>query len=53
MRDAISGVIGRYDQLGRYLDRDAIARIESFYSQLTVRLAAVELINREASTIVR
>jgi len=46
MRDAISGVIGRYDQLGRYLDRDAIARIESFYSQLTVRLAAVELINR-------
>jgi len=53
MRDAISGVIGRYDQLGRYLDRDAIARIEAFYSQLTVRLAAVELINREASTIVR
>jgi len=53
MRDAISGVIGRYDQLGRYLDRDAIARIEAFYSQSTVRLAAVELINREASTIVR
>jgi phycobilisome core component len=53
MRDAISGVIGRYDQLGRYLDRDALDRIESFYSQSTVRLAAVELINREAAAIVR
>ena len=27
MRDAITGLIGRYDQLGRYLDRDAIERI--------------------------
>ena len=53
MRDAISGVIGRYDQLGRYLDRDALARIEAFYSQSTVRLAAVDLINREAAGIVR
>ena len=24
MRDAIGGLIGRYDQLGRYLDRSAI-----------------------------
>jgi phycobilisome core component len=53
MRDAISGVIGRYDQLGRYLDRDALDRIEAFYSQSTLRLAAVELINREAAGIVR
>ena len=27
MRDAITGLIGRYDQLGRYLDRDAIDRM--------------------------
>jgi phycobilisome core component len=53
MRDAISGVIGRYDQLGRYLDRDALARIETYYSQSSLRLAAVELINREATAIVR
>ena len=26
MRDAISGLIGRYDQLGRYFDRAAIDR---------------------------
>lgn len=53
MRDAISGLIGRYDQLGRYLDRGAIERIDSFYAQAALRLAAVELINREATTIVR
>ncbi|MEB3270962.1 MAG: allophycocyanin subunit beta [Synechococcus sp.] len=53
MRDAISGVIGRYDQLGRYLDRAAIDRIGSYYAQSAVRLLAVELINREAAGIVR
>ena len=53
MRDAISGLIGRYDQLGRYLDRGAIERIDSFYAQASLRLAAVELINREATAIVR
>jgi phycobilisome core component len=53
MRDAISGLIGRYDQLGRYLDREAIGRIDDFYAQSGLRLAAVELINAEAATIVR
>jgi phycobilisome core component len=53
MRDAISGLIGRYDQLGRYFDRAAIDRIEIYYAQSATRLAAVELINREATAIVR
>ncbi|MEI6828433.1 MAG: allophycocyanin subunit beta [Synechococcaceae cyanobacterium ELA445] len=53
MRDAISGLIGRYDQLGRYLDREALDRASSFYGESAVRLAAVELINREAAEIVR
>lgn len=53
MRDAISGVIGRYDQLGRYLDRTAIDRLDSYYAQSSLRLLAVELINREATEIVR
>jgi len=53
MRDAISGLIGRYDQLGRYLDRSAIDRIDIWYAQSALRLAAVELINAEAATIVR
>jgi phycobilisome core component len=53
MRDAITGLIGRYDQLGRYLDRDAIDSISTYLSQSALRLAAVELINREAAVIVR
>jgi phycobilisome core component len=53
MRDAITGLIGRYDQLGRYLDRDAIDRINTYLRQSALRLAAVELINREAAEIVR
>ena len=53
MRDAITGLIGRYDQLGRYLDRSAIDRISTYYDESAVRLAAVELINREAAEIVR
>ena len=53
MRDAITGLIGRYDQLGRYFDRSAIDRIDTYYGQAALRLAAVELINREAAVIVR
>ena len=53
MRDAITGLIGRYDQLGRYFDRDAVDRIANYFSQAELRLAAVELINREAAEIVR
>jgi phycobilisome core component len=53
MRDAITGLIGRYDQLGRYLDRDAIDRIGTYLSESGLRLAAVETINREAAGIVR
>ena len=53
MRDAITGLIGRYDQLGRYLDRSAIDRIEAYLDESTIRLKAVELINREAADLVR
>ena len=53
MRDAITGLIGQYDQLGRYLDRSAIDRIESYFDEAEVRVLAVEIINREASELVR
>ena len=53
MRDAITGLIGRYDQLGRYLDRDAIDAIATYLAESKARLAAVELINREATELVR
>ncbi|NDC13647.1 MAG: allophycocyanin subunit beta [Synechococcaceae bacterium WB9_2_170] len=53
MRDAITGLIGRYDQLGRYLDRDAIDSIATYFAESAARMAAVELINREAAELVR
>ena len=53
MRDAIGQLISRYDRLGRYLDRDAADRINAYFSESALRLAAVELINREAASIVR
>lgn len=53
MRDAITGLIGRYDQLGRYFDREALERAGSYFAEAEVRLAAAELINREAGEIVR
>ena len=53
MRDAISGLIGRYDQLGRYFDRSAIDSIESFLDDSELRIKAVELINGSAAEIVR
>ena len=46
MRDAIGGLIGRYDQLGRYLDRSAIDSIETYLDDSSLRIKAVELINR-------
>jgi phycobilisome core component len=53
MRDAITGLIGRYDQLGRYLDRTAMDSIDGYLGEASLRLQAVELINREAAEIVR
>ena len=53
MRDAISGLIGRYDQLGRYFDRPAIDSINAYLDESTLRIQAVELINGSAAEIVR
>ena len=53
MQDAVTGLIGRYDQQGRYLDRVAIEQINAYLAETDTRLAAVALINREAAEIVR
>ena len=53
MQDAVTGLIGRYDQQGRYLDRSAIEQIDAYFAEADLRLAAVALINREAAEIVR
>ena len=51
MQDAVTGLIGRYDQQGRYLDRSAIEQIDAYFAEADLRLAAVALINREAAEI--
>jgi phycobilisome core component len=53
MQDAITGLIGRYDQQGRYLDRSALDRLEVYFNESTLRLAAVALINGDAAEIIR
>ena len=53
MRDAIGGLIGRYDQLGRYFDSSAIDSIETYLYESELRIRAVELINADAAGIVR
>ena len=53
MRDAISGLIGQYDRLGRYFDREAIDCVKTYFSEAELRLAAVELINRDAAQLIR
>ena len=53
MQDAVTGLIGRYDQQRRYLDRLAIEQIDAYFAEADLRLAAVALINREAAEIVR
>lgn len=53
MQDAVTSLIGRYDQQGRYLDRAAIDDLDRYFRESEERLAAVSLINREAATIVR
>ena len=53
MRDAISGLIGRYDQLGRYFDRSAVDSINAYLDEAALRIQAVELINGSSAEIVR
>ena len=53
MRDAISGLIDRYDQLGRYFDRPAIDSINAYLAESELRIQAVELINGSSAEIVR
>jgi phycobilisome core component len=53
VQDAISSLIGRYDQQGRYFDGSALDRLENYFSESELRIAAVDLINGDAAEIVR
>ncbi|MGE5659608.1 MAG: allophycocyanin subunit beta [Actinomycetota bacterium] len=53
MRDAVTSLIENYDVAGRYLDRDAIDRLKSYFATGTVRVQVAAAINSNAAAIVK
>lgn len=53
MRDAITNLIKNYDQTGRYLDRDALDSLKSYFGSGTDRVTAASIINANAAAIVK
>ncbi len=53
MQDAITSLIGAYDATGRYFDRDAMDRLQSYFGTGAARLNAASAITANAASIVR
>lgn len=53
MRDAVATLIKTYDATGRYLDRDAVDTLKSYFATGSGRVKAAALINSDAAAIVR
>jgi phycobilisome core component len=53
MRDAVTNLIKTYDTTGRYLDRNAIDSLKSYFDTGAARIAAAGIINSKAASIVR
>ena len=53
MRDAVTSLIDNYDLKGRYLDRDAIDSLKSYFTTGMARVQAAAVINGNAAAIVR
>lgn len=53
MRDAVTSLIKNYDITGRYLDRDAIDSLKSYFSTGTARVQAATAINANAAELVK
>jgi phycobilisome core component len=53
MRDAVTNLIKTYDITGRYLDRNALDSLKSYFDTGAARIAAATLINSKAASIVR
>lgn len=53
MRDAVTSLIENYDLKGRYLDRDAIDSLKSYFTTGMARIQAAAVINGNAAAIVR
>ncbi|MGG6293186.1 allophycocyanin subunit beta [Leptolyngbya sp. AN02str] len=53
MRDAVTSLIGSYDTKGKYLDRDAIDTLKSYFDTGMARVQAAGVINSDAAAIVK
>uniref|UniRef100_UPI0030018759 allophycocyanin beta 18 subunit n=1 Tax=Anunuuluaehu liula TaxID=3049639 RepID=UPI0030018759 len=53
MQDAITNILNKYDLTGKYLDKIAINELEYYFSNALKRIKTIEIINSQASTIVK
>ncbi|XPM60760.1 MAG: allophycocyanin subunit beta [Leptolyngbya sp. IPPAS B-1204] len=53
MRDAVTSLIKNYDSTGRYLDRNALDSLKSYFESGTARVQAATVINGNAAAIVK
>lgn len=53
MRDAVTSLIKNYDSTGRYLDRNALDTLKSYFDSGVVRTQAAAVINANAASIVK
>jgi phycobilisome core component len=53
MRDAVTSLIQSYDLTGRYLDRDAIENLQSYFQSGMARVQAATVINANAANVVK
>jgi phycobilisome core component len=53
MRDAVTNLIKTYDITGRYLDRNALDSLKTYFDTGAARLAATGVINANAAAIVK
>lgn len=53
MRDAVSSLIKQYDTVGRYLDRNALDRLQDYFQTGAARIQAVRVISLNSTRIVK
>ncbi|NJR64139.1 MAG: allophycocyanin subunit beta [Leptolyngbyaceae cyanobacterium CRU_2_3] len=53
MRDAVTSLIRNYDSTGRYLDRNALDDLKSYFNSGAARVQAAAIINSNAAAIVK
>lgn len=53
MRDLVTSLIKNYDVTGRYLDRNALDSLKSYFQSGTARIAAATTINSNSAVIVK